>query len=217
MKRSLLVFLLAAVLLGLAAAPAFALEGAFKTAYVVPKTGGVWLEAVGTPSAPTLLVHPPLSPIPANYDVVIDSPWRGITRGLVQTVPLSLKYEMTIVDLGVSLSREQSMAYWSGAVLWDDYWRSLLGPIPAFRALGTKAYANHWWASLTGSGGVATKNVTADKKLVQGTYVGQYREIVLRTITDLKANSTDPPTPVQRQPGTTPWYQFTFVLGPPVP
>ena len=78
MKRLLLVFLLAAAFLGLLAAPALAgLRASLKTAYVVPKTGGVWLEVQGDVNAPTLLVHPPGSlgwPIPANYDVIIDSP-----------------------------------------------------------------------------------------------------------------------------------------------
>src|SRR5512137_857157 len=97
MKKLLLVVVLAAICLGLLAAPAFAdLRPSVKTAYIVPKMG-VWLEVKGDVNVPAKYVHPLLTDaIPANYDVIIDVPWRGITRGLVQTVPLALKYEVSI-------------------------------------------------------------------------------------------------------------------------
>ncbi len=217
MKRFLLVLLLAAALLSLLAAPALAdLRGSLETAYVVPKTGGVWLEVTGDVNAPTLLVHLPRTPIPANHDIIIDAPWRGITRGLVQTVPLALLYQVSIPAAGVDISQGEARAYWSGAVLWDQYWSSLLGPIPAFNPrIGAKAYANHWWGPLTGDAGTAA-NLTSDKKLPPGTYAGLFTETVVRTITDLKLNSAGQWTPVKLKPGTTS-YPFTFVVAPPVP
>lgn len=217
MKRFLLVFALAAALLCLMATPALAdLRGALETAYVVPKTGGVWLEVQGDVSAPTLLVHPPGSPIPANYDVIIDIPWRGITKGLVQTVPLALLYQVSVPAAGVSISQDEAQAYWSGAVLWDQYWSSLLGPIPAFNPrIGAQAYANHWWGPLTGDAGTAA-NLTSDKKLPPGTYAGLFTETVVRTIIDLKLNSAGQTTPVKVEPGTAS-YRFMFVVAPPMP
>jgi len=216
MKRLLLVFLLAAAFLGLLAAPALAdLRASLKTAYVVPKTGGVWLEATGDVNAPTLLRHPPGTPIPANYDVIIDAPWRGITQGLVQTVPLALKYDVSIPAAGVDLSQDAAMAYWSGAVLWDQYWSRLLGPIPSFNpSIGAQAYANHWWGPLTGDAGTAT-NLTPGKKLPEGAYAGVLTETVVRTITDLKLNAAGQTTPVKVFPGTAS-YPFSFEVGAPV-
>jgi hypothetical protein len=43
-------------------------------------------------------------------------------------------------------SDAQAMAYWSGAVLWDEYWSTLLAAaIPASNpSIGAKAYATHW-------------------------------------------------------------------------
>jgi len=217
MKRLLLVFLLAAAFLGLLAAPALAdLRGSLDTAYVVPKTGGVWLEATGDVNAPTLLRHPPGTPIPANYDVIIDSPWRGITKGLVETVPLALLYKVSIPAAGVDISQDEAKAFWSGAALWDQYWSTLLGPVPAFNpSIGAQAYANHWWGPLTGDTGVATR-LMPDKTLPQGAYAGLYTETVVRTIIDLKLNSAGQTTPVKREPGTIS-YPFTFVVGAPVP
>ena len=217
MKRFLLVFLLVAILLAVLAAPAFAdLRPSVKTAYLVPKMG-VWLEVKGDVNAPVKLGHPITYPIPADYDVIVDVPWRGITYGLVNTVPLALKYEVSIPAAGLDMSQAQAMAYWSGAVLWDDYWKNLLGTtIPAFNSnIGAKAYANHWWGAVTGASSVATK-LTADKKLAQGTYTGLLTETVLRTIIDLKLNTAGQTTPVKVLPGTAS-YPFTFVVGPAVP
>ncbi len=218
MKRLLLVFLLAAAFLGLLAAPALAdLRPSLMTAYVVPKLG-VWLEIKDDVNVPVKYVHPLLTyPIPANYDVVIDVPWRGITKGLVQTVPLALLYKLSIPAAGLNLSYEQAKAYWSGAVLWDQYWSSLLGPIPAFNPrIGAQAYANHWWGAVTGDASRATK-LTLGKKLPQGTYAGLFTETVLRTITDLTTlNSAGQTNPVKRAPGTNS-YPFSFVVGPAVP
>ncbi len=112
----------------------------------------MWLEVKGDVNVPVKYGHPLSAPIPANYDVIIDVPWRGITQGLVQTVPLALKYEVSIPAAGLDMSQEQAMAYWSGAVLWDQYWRTLLAAtIPAFNpSIGAQAYANHWWGAVTG-------------------------------------------------------------------
>jgi hypothetical protein len=221
MKRSLLVLLLAAVVLGTLAAPAVAapapaLKAPFHAAFIVPnKMGGLWLEATGDVNAPTLVPHAPGAPIPADYDVYLDSPWRSITLGLAQTVPSALLYQVHIDGLGVDVSPTEAMKYWSGPVLWDAYWSGLLGPIPAFNAtIGAAAYANHWWLPLTGETSVATANLTAGKKLVAGTYAGTYTEIVTRTITDLKLLTPDQTTPVKRLPGTTP-FEFTFTVAAP--
>ena len=221
LKKTPPILLLAAVMLGVLAAPALAapapaLQAPFHAAFIVPnKMGGLWLEATGDVNAPTLVPHAPGTPIPADYDVYLDSPWRAITLGLAQTVPFALLYQVKIDGLGVDLSPYEAMAYWSGPVLWDDYWSALLGPIPAFNAsIGAPAYANHWWAPLTGGASVATMNLTADKKLVPGTYAGVYTEIVTRTITDLKSNSAGQTTPVKREPGSTSW-DFMFTVAAP--
>jgi len=217
MKRFLLALLLAVSVLGVLAAPAFAdLRPSVDTAYVVPKMG-VWLEIKGDVNVPVKYGHPLSYPIPANYDVMIDVPWRGITYGLVNTVPLALKFQVSIPAAGLDMSQAQAMAYWSGAVLWDQYWKDLLGTtIPAFNSsIGAKAYANHWWGAVTGASSVATK-LTADKKLAQGTYSGLLTETVLRTIIDLKLNTAGQTTPVKVLPGTAS-YPFTFVVGPAVP
>ena len=135
MKRFLLVFLLVAVTMGVLAAPAFAaLRPSVDTAYVVPKMG-VWLEIKGDPNVPLKYGHPLSYPIPANYDVIIDVPWRGVAYGLVNTVPLALKYKVQIPADGsiLDMTEVDAMRYWSGAVLWDEYWSTLLGTgIPAF-------------------------------------------------------------------------------------
>jgi hypothetical protein len=217
MKRLLLTFVLAAVLLGVLAAPAFAaLRPSVNTAYVVPKLG-VWLEVKGDVNVPVKYGHPLSFPIPANYDVIIDVPWRGVALGLVQTVPLALKYEVSIPAAGLVMSQDQAMAYWSGAVLWDKYWSTLLNAmIPAFNpSIRAKPYANHWWGAVTGGASVAT-NLMPDKKLAQGSYAGVLTETVLRTITDLKLNTVGQTTPVKVEPGTAA-YPFTFIVGPSVP
>jgi len=217
MKRFLIAFLLVITVLGVLAAPAFAdLRPAVKTAYLVPKMG-VWLEVKGDVNVPVKAGHPISAPIPADYDVIVDVPWRGITYGLVNTVPLALKYQVSIPAAGLEMSQAQAMAYWSGAVLWDQYWKDLLGTtIPAFNSnIGAQAYANHWWGAVTGASSIATK-LTADKKLAQGTYAGLLTETVVRTIIDLKLNAAGQTTPVKLLPGAKS-YPFTFVVGPVVP
>jgi hypothetical protein len=217
MKRFLIVFLLVTVLLAVLAAPAFAdLRPALKTAYLVPKMG-VWLEVQGDVNVPVKGIHPLSFPVPADYDVIVDVPWRGITYGLVNTVPLALKFQVSIPAAGLDMSQDQAMAYWSGAVLWDQYWKDLLGTtIPAFNSsIGAQAYANHWWGAVTGASSVATK-LTADKKLASGTYTGLLTETVVRTIIDLKLSSAGQTTPVKVAPYTAS-YPFTFVVGPAAP
>lgn len=225
MKRTTMsalpILLIAAAVLGILAAPACAapapaLKAPFHAAFIVPnKMGGLWLEATGDVNAPTLVPHLPGTPIPADYDVYLDSPLRSITLGLAQTVPSALLYTVKIDGLGVDVSTDEAMAYWSGPVLWDDYWSGLLGPIPAFNAsVEAPAYANHWWLPLTGEASVATANLTAGKKIQTGTYAGVYTETVTRTITDLTSTSAGQTTPAKRQPGSTSW-DFTFTVAAP--
>jgi hypothetical protein len=216
MKKLLLALVFAAACLGLLAAPAFAnLRPSVKTAYIVPKLG-VWLEVKGDVNVPVKYGHPLSFPIPADYDVVLDVPWRGITRGLVQTVPLALKYQVSIPAAGLEMSQDQAMAYWSGAVLWDEYWSTLLAAgIPAFNPnIGAKPYANHWWGAVTGPTSVAT-GLTPDKKLAVGVYSATLTLTVLRTINDLTLTLVDQTTPTKMDPGTAS-VPFTFIVGPPV-
>ena len=224
MKRFLIVFLLAITVLGVLAAPAFAdLRPSVKTAYVVPKMG-VWLEVKGDVNVPAKFGHPLSYPIPANYDIVIDVPWRGVAYGLVNTAPLALKFKVQIPADGdpaegsiLDMTEVDAMRYWSGAVLWDQYWKDLLGTtIPAFNpSIGAKAYANHWWGAVTGASSVATK-LTADKKLAPGVYTATLTETVLRTITNLALTTPGQTTPAKYEPGTTS-KDFTFIVGPAVP
>jgi hypothetical protein len=202
MKRLLLVLVLAAAVLGVLAAPAFAaLRPSVNTAYVVPMKG-VWLEIKGDVNVPVKYGHPLSYPIPANYDVVIDVPWRGINYGLVNTV--------------LDMSQVDAMRYWSGAVLWDEYWSTLLATgIPAFNPnIGAKPYANHWWGAVTGPTSVAT-GLTPDKKLAVGVYSATLTLTVLRTINDLTLTLVDQTTPTKMDPGTAS-VPFTFIVGPPV-
>jgi hypothetical protein len=215
MKRCLIAFMLALTVLGVLAAPAFAdLRPSVDTAYVVPMKG-VWLEIKGDVNVPVKYGHPLSYPIPANYDVIIDVLWRGVTYGLVQTAPLAVKYEVSIPAAGLAMSQDQAMVYWSGAVLWDEYWSTLLAAgIPAFNPnIGAKRYANHWWGAVTGPTSVAT-GLTPDKKLAQGTYAGVLTQTVLRTLNDLTLATEDQTTPVKHAPGSVS-IPFTFVVGPP--
>lgn len=217
MKRFLIALLLALTVLGVLAAPAFAdLRPSVDTAYIVPMKG-VWLEVKGDPNVPVKYGHPLSYPIPANYDVVVDVPWRGVNYGLVQTVPLALKYEVSIPAAGLAMSQQQAMAYWSGAVLWDEYWSTLLATgIPAFNPnIGAKPYANHWWGAVTGSTSVAT-GLTPEGKLAQGMYGGVLTQTVLRTINDLTLATEGQTTPVKHAPGSVS-IPFTFIVGPPAP
>jgi hypothetical protein len=184
---------------------------------------GVWLEIKGDVNVPVKYGHPLSYPIPANYDVVIDVPWRGINYGLVNTVPLALKYEVSIPAVGspaegsiLDMSQVDAMRYWSGAVLWDEYWSTLLATgIPAFNPnIGAKPYANHWWGAVTGPTSVAT-GLTPDKKLAVGVYSATLTLTVLRTINDLTLTLVDQTTPTKMDPGTAS-VPFTFIVGPPV-
>lgn len=217
MKRLLIALLLALTVLGVLAAPAFAdLRPSVDTAYVVPMKG-IWLEVKGDVNVPVKYGHQLSVPIPANYDVIIDVPWRGVTYGLVQTVPLALKYEVSIPAAGLAMSQAQAMAYWSGAVLWDEYWSTLLATgIPAFNPnIGAKPYANHWWGAVTGATSVAT-GLTPEKKLAEGAYAGVLAQTVLRTINDLTLATEGQKTPVKHAPGSVS-IPFTFIVGPPAP
>ena len=218
MRRFLLVFLLAAIVLGILAAPAFAapapsLQAPFHAAFIVPnKMGGVWLEATGDVNAPTLVPHLAGHAHPGRLRRLPRLAVAQHHPGPLPDGSSALLYQVKIDGLGVDVSPAEAMAYWSGPVLWDAYWSGLLGPIPAFNAsIGAPAYANHWWLPLTGDASVATVNLTAGKKLAPGTtYAGVYTEIVTRTITDLRVD-----TPRIRRPrrsasrAATSW-DFTF-------
>ena len=48
-----------------------------KTAFVVAYDGGFWFEVGGDATAPTAVGHEAGTPIPADYDVVVATGWRG--------------------------------------------------------------------------------------------------------------------------------------------
>lgn len=199
MKRFLLAFLITAALLGLLAVPAFAeapwkpvWRPALKTAYVIAYADGSWFEAVGEDL--TLVGHwtvyddngnlvEPAPPIPADYDVVMQVSWKTLTYGLVKTFPLRYQLKVRIPEAGVDLSYEQAEAFWGTDVfIWDDYWVANLFPIPGFNPhIGAKVYANRWLPPLTGDKSIATKNLTADKKLAPGTYTVYFTENLVHT------------------------------------
>jgi hypothetical protein len=242
MKRFLLVFLLAAALLGLLAAPAFAeapwaptFRLPVNTAYVFTYLGGSWFSATGDPSAPTLVAHwttfddndnivKPADPIPANYDICMQLSWKGLDYGLIQKLPTDYLLTLSIPQLGVDLSRDAAKAYWTGPYLWDQYWVDATGiPILGFNPnIGAQPYANRWLPPLTGDKGIATMNLTTDKKLAQGIYHVNYSESVVQSFTNLELMYDDQgdPLPTQKPTHTMPYTSdpvvFTFTVGPPV-
>ena len=229
MKKFLLVLLLAAALLCLLAASAFAapvptVRGSLRTAYVIAYFDGSWLEITDS-NAPAGVAHWAydeegnyiLDPIPANYDVVMDMGWNGMPLGQVQSASSKFLIDITIPEAGVDMSGDEGLAYWTGATLWDDYWVNLLNPLVAFNPRSRlQAYCNHWWCPLTGDKGIAT-NLTADKKLREGTYTVHYAETVLGPITGLDYAEEGQKTPYHATPGTNVSDPYTFVVGPPVP
>jgi hypothetical protein len=231
MKRFLLVFLLAAALLGLLAAPAFAeapwaptFRLPVNTAYVFTYLGGSWFSATGDPSAPTLVAHwttfddndnivKPADPIPANYDICMQLSWKGLDYGLIQKLPTDYLLTLSIPQLDVDLSRDAAKAYWTGPYLWDQYWVDATGgnPIVGFNEhLGTMGYANRWLLPLG--------------KLPRGAYTVAYTEYWRHLYTGLEQSYTYDPVTDDWYPMTTPYhvppsteqpepYVFTFKVG----
>jgi len=224
MKKLLLVIVLAVVVLGVLAAPAFASPSSAlgfrlteKTAYIIAYGDGFWFEVT---DAGLLEGHRAGEAIPANYDVAMQLSWKGINYGLVQTLPDTFLVKLSIPGLGVDVSDVQARTYWTGAYLWDDYWIDALGPILAFNdSIGAQVYANRWLPPLTGDSGVAA-NLTADNKLPRGIYTGYYTESLLRTLTSLELSYDDAMNPLKtpyhvRPAGETFTNVFTFKVGPP--
>lgn len=236
MKRLLLVTVLAAALLGVLAAPALAktktanFRPALKTAYVFAYMDGSWFEGTGDPSAPDLVGHfatynddgsvmlEPADPIPANYDVVMQTSWKLIPYASAALISRAFLIKLGIPEAGVRISAQQSKAFWTGPELWDDYWVTHMWPIvPYDPRIKAEAYANRWLVPLTGKHGIAT-NLTRNKKLRPGTYTVDYAETLLFPIIDLELMYDGQTEPYVFQP--EPWTAtapFTFTVGPPVP
>ena len=220
MKRFLNVVVLAAALLGLLAAPALAsapsaapaFRHALNTAYIFVYGDGTWYEVKGDVEAPTAVWHfptydddgnfvAPADAIPATYDVVMQFAWKNINYGLVQTYPLAFDLKIAIPEAGVDLSYEQAKAYWTGVSLWDQYMINLTWPIEPFNPnIGAQVYAIRWWPSLTGENSIATKNLTADKMLLPGTYHVYYSEKWLRTYINLDLLTDESGQPLNKSP-----------------
>jgi hypothetical protein len=230
MKKLLLLAVLAAAVLGLLAAPALAttLDPGFrlseKTAYIFAYGDGSWFEVKDAADPSTFVGHwvlydddgnflAPADPIPANFDVVMQVSWKLIPRGQVQTLPEKFLISLSIPEAGVDLSNEQSKAYWT-LHLWDQYWVDATGAlIVGFNPhIGAQPYANTWLAPLTGASGLAT-NLTAEKRLPQGTYTVNYTESVVQPFTDLEL--IDQARPTHCKPYTGP-VELTFKVGAPV-
>ena len=245
MKRLLIVVVLAAALLAVLAAPALATRSdanwrpALQTAYVFTYNGGSWFEGTGDPSAPTIIGHwadwagsdeegywvpGTADPIPANYDVVMQVSIKFIPRGQVQNLAKKFLISLSIQEAGVDLSYQQSKAYWN-LHIWDQYWVDATDmPILAFNPhIGAQPYANTWLAPLTGDKGIATMNLTTDKKLAQGTYTVNYTESVVKPFTTLEIAWDDEGNPAPPtwewthvRPYTSDLVVFTFTVGLPV-
>lgn len=242
MKRLPLVLVLAITLTGLLAAPALATQPApdfrlqEQTAYIFAYGDGSWFEVKDATDPSTFVVHwvfyddttgefvAPADPVPANYDIVMQVSIKLIPRGQVQTLPNKFLISLSIPEAGVNLSYEQSKAYWTGPYLWDQYWVDATGiPILGFNPnIGAQPYANRWLPPLTGDKGIATMNLTTDKKLAQGIYHVNYTESVVQPFTDLELMYDDQgdPLPTQKPTHTMPYTSdpvvFTFTVGPPV-
>jgi len=228
MKRLLLALLLAAALLGLLAAPAIAsapwaaddFRLSANTAYIFSYNDGSWFEVTDV-DAGTFVGHwvaydegnfvAPADPIPADYDVVMQVSVKTNNYGLVKTLPLALQIQLSIPDLGVEVSYEQSGAYWSGPHLWDEYWVNGVMPIDPFNPhLGTRVYANTWLVPLTGESGLAANLI--DGNLPVGTYTVYYTERGLRTWTGLDLIFDGQKTPYHSKPYMWEVAPYTFTV-----
>ena len=239
MKRLLIVVVLAAALLAVLAAPALATRSdanwrpALQTAYVFTYNGGSWFEGTGDPSAPNLREHwadwvgsedegnwvvGTADHIPANYDVVMQLSWKEIGYWAVAAFSDAVLIDLRIPDAGVQLSKRQSMAVWTGPILWDKYWEKATGLVlvPYDPRLKLKAYANRFLVPLTGKHGIAN-NLTADKKLRPGTYTVYYTETWVLPVLVLSLQDPPQDKPVIIWPtGPSVMPPFTFTVDPPV-
>ena len=192
-----------------------------KTAYVVAYDGGLWFEASGDVNAPTALSHDAGTPIPANYDVVMATGWRGTSLDQIKNMSQNIK--MRIPEAGIDMSYDRgtggasdSGAFGSGPTLYDQYWVKLLFPITGFKPQsGAQVYAVHWGVPLTG--GEFATNLTADGKLPEGTYTVYYEETIPQPMTGLDGIYDGQKTPYHPTPGTNVTDPYTFTVGPPVP
>jgi hypothetical protein len=202
--------------------PVLTVRASLKTAYIVAYDGGFWFEASGDANAPTAVGHDAGAPIPANYDVVIATGFIGTSDDQLTDVKQQTKIRIPEASVDLSYDRgagpSDSGAYWSGPTHYDEYWINLLFPITGFKPpSGSKVYANHWWCLLTGQEQGLAKDLTADKKLPQGTYTVYYEETILQPMTGLDCIYDGPKTPYQAKPGTTVADPYTFTVGPPAP
>ena len=247
MRRFLLALVLAAALLGVAAAPAGAgapwapqFRPTPNTAYVIAYYDGSWFEVVGEGEAAYVVPHfsvrdeatfellVPPDPVPGDYDIVMQLGWKNASYGLVKTLPLAFEPKVSIFDEGgnpiVDMSYEDAKAYWIGVSLWDEWWVTNLGEMPTFNLhMGTQIYANRWFPQLTGDEGIAA-NLTAEKKLPPGTYTVDYAERFVRTYTGLEESFVlvedewvRLKTPYHAKPSGENSTSFTFTVAPPAP
>jgi hypothetical protein len=230
MKRLLLVVVLAAAVLGLLAAPALAtvpdpdFRLAERTAYIFAYGDGSWFEVKDVADPFSFVGHwakynddytaivKPASPIPANYDVVMQVSLKLINLGQVQNVADKWLLTLRIPEAGVDLSTEQAKAYWNFRT-WDQYWVDATGlDIVGFNpSIGAQPYANTWLAPLTGAEGLATRLVNL--KLPRGTYHVYYTETYMQPTVDLEIIDQWGPTHFTK--GSTP-VEFTFKVSAPV-
>jgi hypothetical protein len=223
------------VFLGVLAAPALAQKSdanwrpALKTAYIFAYNDGSWFEGTGDPRAPTCVGHwttydddgnlvAPADPIPANYDVVMQASWKFMPYGEVAKLPRAILIDLSIPKAGVHLSTKESRVFWTGPLLWDDYWVSQAGAVvPYDPSIRLKPYANRWLVPLTGKKGIA-HNLTFRNKLPQGTYTVTYAETQVLPIIDFELlydGQTKPEIFWPHARSVVPPY--TFTVGPPAP
>ena len=195
-----------------------------KTAFVVAYGGGCWFEVGGEAGAPRAVYHEAGTPIPADYDVAMATGWRGTSLDRLKS---GSQIKIRIPEAGVDLSYDRetdgkvdSGAYWGGPSLYDEYWVRLLYPMTGFKPQGeTQVYADHWWVGLTDTEwevGLAT-NLTAEKKLPQGTYTVYFEETIAAPMTGLDCVYDGPQAPYHPDAGTNVTAPYTFTVGPPAP
>jgi hypothetical protein len=230
MKRLLLVVVLAAAVLGLSAAPALAtvpdpdFRLTERTAYIFAYGDGSWFEVKDVADPFSFVGHwakynddytaivKPASPIPANYDVVMQVSIKLINLGQVQSMSDKFLISLRIPEAGVDLSTEKAKAYWH-LHTWDQYWVDATGydPVGFNPNIGAQPYANTWLAPLTGGEGLATNLVNL--KLPRGTYHVSYIESYPQPFVDLEI--IDQWGPTHFTEGLPP-VEFTFKVGAPV-
>jgi len=236
MKRLLIVVVLAAALLAVLAAPALATRSdanwrpALQTAYVFTYNGGSWFESTNVADPGAFVIHwadvddddnwivGSAAHIPANYDVVMQLSWKEIGYWAVAAFSDAVLIDLSIPEACVQLSKRQSMAFWTGPILWDKYWEAATGLVlvPYDPRLKLKAYANRFLVPLTGKHGIAN-NLTADKKLRPGTYTVYYTETWVLPVLVLSLQDPPQDKPVIIWPtGPSVMPSFTFTVDQPV-